>query len=72
MPLAHHQPPAGRGRSATPHRIIIYRRPLEARAMDTDDLAELILDVLIHKVADMLGVEPEVIDPEGHGWHEDE
>ncbi|WP_239308137.1 MULTISPECIES: metallopeptidase family protein [unclassified Frankia] len=72
VPLAHHQPPAGRGRSATPHRIIIYRRPLEARAMDTDDLAELILDVLIHKVADMLGVEPEVIDPEGHGWHEDE
>ncbi|WP_237702999.1 MULTISPECIES: metallopeptidase family protein [Protofrankia] len=72
VPLAHHQPPAGRGRSATPDRIIIYRRPLEARAMDTDDLAELILDVLIHKIADMLGMEPEIIDPEGHGWHEDE
>ena len=30
-------------------------------------LAELVLDVLIHEVADLLGVGPEVIDPEGPG-----
>jgi|GEM_PF-189662 predicted Zn-dependent protease with MMP-like domain len=72
VPLAYHQPAAGRGRSATPHRIVVYRRPLEARAIDADDLAELVLDVIIHKVADMLGVEPDVIDPEGHGWDDED
>jgi predicted Zn-dependent protease with MMP-like domain len=72
VPLAYHQPAAGRGRAATPHRIVVYRRPLEARAIDADDLAELVLDVIIHKVADMLGVEPDVIDPEGHGWHDED
>jgi predicted Zn-dependent protease with MMP-like domain len=46
---------------------VLYRRPLELRALDQDDLAELVLDVLIHEVADLLGVGPEVIDPEGHG-----
>lgn len=46
---------------------MLYRRPLELRALDPDDLAELVLDVLIHDVADLLGVGPEVIDPEGHG-----
>lgn len=72
IPLARYQPPTGKGRSATPRRIVVYRRPIEARAADLDDLAELVLDVIIHEVADMLGVEPAVIDPEGHGWGEEE
>jgi predicted Zn-dependent protease with MMP-like domain len=72
VPLALYQPATGRGRSATPRRIIVYRRPLEARAQDMDDLAELVLDVIIHEVADMLGVDPAVVDPEGHGWGEEE
>ena len=40
---------------------------IEARAPDREDAAELVLDVLVHEVARLLGVEPEVIDPEGHG-----
>jgi predicted Zn-dependent protease with MMP-like domain len=72
VPLAQYQPAGGKGRSATPRRIVVYRRPLEARAQDVDDLAELILDVIIHEVADMLGVDPAVIDPEGHGWGDEE
>nr|MDT0664337.1 metallopeptidase family protein [Micromonospora sp. DSM 115978] len=72
IPLARYQPPTGKGRNATPRRIVVYRRPIEARAADLDDLAELVLDVIIHEVADMLGVEPAVIDPEGHGWGEEE
>ena len=55
------------GPSSGPPQIVLYRRPLELRALDPDDLAELVLDVLIHEVADLLGVGPEVIDPEGHG-----
>ncbi len=60
-------PATGSGRHTRPPRIELYRRPLELRALDPDDLAELVLDVLIHEVADLLGVGPEVIDPEGHG-----
>ncbi len=60
-------PASGTGRNTRPPQIVLYRRPLELRALDQDDLAELVLDVLIHEVADLLGVGPEVIDPEGHG-----
>ena len=55
-----------RGVPARAARIVLYRRPLEARAQDRDDLGELVLDVLIHDLARLLGVTPEVIDPEGH------
>ncbi len=58
---------SGSGRHTRPPQIVLYRRPLELRALDPDDLAELVLDVLIHEVADLLGVGPDVIDPEGHG-----
>jgi predicted Zn-dependent protease with MMP-like domain len=64
-------PASGSGRHTRPPQIVLYRRPLELRALDPDDLAELVLDVLIHEVADLLGVGPEVIDPEGHGDYED-
>ncbi len=65
--LSRLMPASGSGRNTRPPQIVLYRRPLELRALDPDDLAELVLDVLIHEVADLLGVGPEVIDPEGHG-----
>jgi predicted Zn-dependent protease with MMP-like domain len=46
---------------------VIFRRPIEARARDPLDLADLIFDVVVHELADLLGLEPETIDPEGHG-----
>jgi predicted Zn-dependent protease with MMP-like domain len=48
-------------------RIVIYRRPLLARARDRDDLAEVVLDVVIHQLAEVLGKDVAEIDPEGHG-----
>ncbi len=42
-------------------RIVLYRRPLEFRAMDRDDLADLVHDVIIEQVANLLGVDPEEI-----------
>ncbi len=51
---------------AGPARIVLYRRPLEARGHDPEDLADLVLDVLVHEVARLLELPPEVIDPEGH------
>jgi predicted Zn-dependent protease with MMP-like domain len=56
----------GRGRPAQPPRIVLYRRPLEARGQHVEDLADLVLDVVVHEVARLLGLTPEVVDPEGH------
>ncbi|GAB3503468.1 metallopeptidase family protein [Amycolatopsis cihanbeyliensis] len=56
--------PAGVDRSGLPTRarIVLYRRPLEARAKDPAELSELVHDVLVEQVATYLGVEPDVIE----------
>jgi predicted Zn-dependent protease with MMP-like domain len=46
-------------------RIVIYRRPLEARARDGADLADLLHDVLVEQVAEYLDIEPDAIDGGG-------
>ncbi len=46
-----------------PHRIVIYRRPVEARARDERELADLVHSVIVEQVAAMLGVPPSEIDP---------
>ncbi|MDR1998977.1 MAG: metallopeptidase family protein [Frankiaceae bacterium] len=43
--------------------IVLYRRPLEARAIDEEDLADLILDVVVDRFAHLLGRDPDEIDP---------
>lgn len=40
-------------------RVVVYRWPLEARASDRDELAELVHEVLLEQVANILGVDPE-------------
>jgi predicted Zn-dependent protease with MMP-like domain len=54
------------GNPAAGPRIVLFRRPLLARAEDEDELSELIFDVVVEEVAEILGVDPEVIDP-GYG-----
>lgn len=56
--------PAGVDRRGLPTRarIVLYRRPLEARARDGADLADLVHDVLVEQVAGYLGLDPTVID----------
>lgn len=49
--------------NATRARIVLFRRPIERRAKDSEELAELLHDVLVAQVATYLGVEPSVIDP---------
>ena len=58
--------PAGVDRSGMPTRarIVLYRRPLEARAKDPGELADLVHDVLVEQIAGYLGVEPDVIEGE--------
>lgn len=58
VPLARLLP--GRpGRHPMPPRIVLYRRPLEFRAADRDDLAALVRDVIIEQVANLLGIDPD-------------
>lgn len=47
-----------------PPRIVVYRRPVEARGGDDErDRARLVRDVIVEQVADLLGLSPESIDP---------
>lgn len=56
--------PAGLDRKGLPTRprIVVYRRPLEARAKDPVELAEMVHEVLVVQIAAYLGVDPEVVE----------
>jgi predicted Zn-dependent protease with MMP-like domain len=54
-----------------PARLVIYRRPLELRAIDRDDLEDLVHDIVVEEVARFLGLDPETVDP-GYGGEEPE
>jgi len=68
VPLARLDParsePGDPARPARPARIVLYRRPLLARADGEDELGELVLDVVIEELAKLLGLDPQVIDPD--------
>lgn len=59
--------PAGVDRRGMPTkaRIVLFRRPLEARARDGADLADLVHHVLVEQVASYLDLDPEVIEGDG-------
>jgi predicted Zn-dependent protease with MMP-like domain len=68
LPLARVVPavaadPRSPRRPATPARIVVYRRPLMARAEDDDELSDLIFGVVVEEFASVLGLDPETIDP---------
>ncbi len=50
------------GRGLAP-RIVVFRRPVEARAAGDRELALLVHDVVVEQLADLLGVDPETVDP---------
>jgi predicted Zn-dependent protease with MMP-like domain len=65
-------PAAANGRGAVPlsrldpgppQRIVVYRRPLMARADGEEDLGELVFDVVVEEFARLLGIEPRDVDP---------
>lgn len=53
-----------RGNPGHPGRVVVYRRPVEARAQDDLDLADLVREVVTEQVAALLDVPPEELDPE--------
>jgi Zincin-like metallopeptidase len=59
--------PAGPGGAGTrPPRIVVYRRPLAARADSEDELGELIFEVVVEEFARLMGIDPDEVDP-GYG-----
>lgn len=44
-------------------RVVLFRRPLERRAKDPEDLEDLLFEVLVEQVATYLGMDPDEIDP---------
>jgi len=67
VPLARLDPGAGDprdpGRPASPPRIVLYRRPLLARADGEEELGELVLEVVVEEFARLLGLDPRAVDP---------
>lgn len=43
--------------------IVLYRKPIELRARDSEDLEDLVHDIVVHVIANFLGLEPGVVDP---------
>ncbi len=46
-----------------PPRIVVYRRPLLARADSEEDLSEMVFEVVVEEFARLLGVDPADVDP---------
>jgi predicted Zn-dependent protease with MMP-like domain len=46
-----------------PPRIVLYRRPLAARADSEEELGELVFEVVVEEFARLLGIDPEDVDP---------
>jgi predicted Zn-dependent protease with MMP-like domain len=71
VPLARVEPgaaggtagPGQAGDGARPPRIVLYRRPLLARADTEDELGDLVFDVVVEEFARLLGIDPEEVDP---------
>ncbi len=47
-----------------PARVVVYRRPVEHRSAGTRSGASLVQDVVIELVAELMGIEPEAVDPD--------
>ncbi|HUR50985.1 MAG TPA: metallopeptidase family protein, partial [Mycobacteriales bacterium] len=51
------------GRDAGAAVLVLYRRPIELRAEDEEDLRDLVAEVVVDAVADLLGLDPDEVDP---------
>jgi predicted Zn-dependent protease with MMP-like domain len=56
-------PLAGTAAGREPPRIVVYRRPLMARADGDEDLGELVFDVVVEEFARLLGIDPQDVHP---------
>lgn len=56
-----------RGSGATPTRLVLFRRPIEHRCETRGELEALVLTIVVEQVAELLGIDPEQVDPRYDG-----
>jgi len=52
-----------RGTGSRPTRLVVFRRPIEHRCENRTDLEAMLLTVIVEQVAELLGIDPEMVDP---------
>ena len=52
-----------RGSGTTPTRLVLFRRPIEHRCETRGELETLVLNVIVEQVAELLGIDAELVDP---------
>lgn len=52
-----------RGSGATPSRLVLFRRPIEHRCDSHEELRALVLTLVVEQVAELLGLDPDEVDP---------
>ncbi len=52
-----------RGTGIQPTRLVLFRRPMEHRCETRADLEAMVLTVVVEQVAELLGLDPQVVDP---------
>jgi len=52
-----------RGTGGTPTRLVLFRKPIELRCETRAELSAMVLTVLVEQVSELLGREPEEVDP---------
>jgi len=57
----------GFGEGLLPDRITLYRRPLEARARNQQELADVVRDTVVHEIAHHFGIDDDHLDELGWG-----
>jgi predicted Zn-dependent protease with MMP-like domain len=56
-----------RGTGSQPSRLVLFRRPIEHRAGSREELEALVLTIVVEQVAELLGIDAELVDPRYHG-----
>jgi predicted Zn-dependent protease with MMP-like domain len=56
-----------RGSGVTPTRLVLFRRPIEHRAETRADLEALLLTIVVEQIAELLGIDPDKVDPRYEG-----
>ena len=52
-----------RGSGTTPTRLVVFRRPIEHRSANRADLEQLVVTVVVEQLAELLGIDPQQVDP---------
>jgi predicted Zn-dependent protease with MMP-like domain len=56
-----------RGTTASPTRLVLFRRPIEHRCETRSDLEALVLTLVVEQVAELLGIDAAEVDPRYEG-----